>query len=267
MRVGESKRILSVLLGLALVVSMAACGEKKDEGPDYADDEAMSVIQDGYQKRSDKIDELQAAGEDTTSNANLKTIVRTELDVDKPLQSRQFKDSKLQEEIVKYINTLNDSLALLDNNSSSNADFITEWNKVRDERSSILKVFVDTYNLKVDEKYQDDLDELVANGAAATKKSEADETIKSLISNATWEKTDDGYGFFTYSATIQNTSQLNFTNVGLVLGLYDATGVKAGETYANVSSWKAGETVRFESSGEVDTARIEASIQYYDTAE
>lgn len=71
-------------------------------------------------------------------------------------------------------------------------------------------------------------------------KKSADEAINSLVSAATWEKSDDGYGNFTYSAVIENTSDMAFENVGIVLTLYDAEGVKASEGYANTQSWAKG---------------------------
>lgn len=45
----------------ALLLSGCSQAEKKNDEPDYADDRAMAVIAQGYQKRSDYLDSL---GED-----------------------------------------------------------------------------------------------------------------------------------------------------------------------------------------------------------
>ena len=260
------RTVLGTVLAMLMVVS-AACGQaKQDEGPDYADDEAMSVIANGYEKRSDEISRQEAAGEDTKTSANLKKAIQTEIDADKDLKSRQFKDSKMQETVISYLNSLDDQLDVVKTHSMNDLDFYEAWNKVYDQRSILLKTMVDKYGLKVGDKYKDDFEDLLANGTSATKQSEADETIKSLVENATFEKTSDGYGNFTYTAVIENTSKLTFTNVSLTLDLIDAQGVKQ-EAYANANSWALGEKVKFEAFSNVDAASVKPHVQYYDTGE
>lgn len=52
------KKVFAAILSIALIAGVSACGEKKAEGPDYADDEAMSIIAEGFGKRSALIDKL-----------------------------------------------------------------------------------------------------------------------------------------------------------------------------------------------------------------
>ena len=66
------------------------------------------------------------------------------------------------------------------------------------------------------------------------------------------------------AAVIENTSKINFSNVSLLLALYDADGVKAEETFANTSSWAAGEKVRFEAGTDVNAAQVKVSVSSYD---
>lgn len=266
------KRLLSLLICAVMSLSLAACSQSKEaDGPDYADDEAMSIIADGLQKRSDVLDkqESEQDGKDVDSAtyaANLKEAVQTEIDAEKSLKTRQFKDSKMQEAVISYLNLLDDSMKVLNDNSPSSAEFYTEWQKVYDKRTSLIKTFVDDYGLTVDEKYKKTLDDLIANGASATKKSQADETINNLIASATFEKQDQGYGSFTYSAVIENTSKLNFKSVSIVLSLYDADGVKQ-EAYANANSWAAGEKVKFEAYSNVNANEVKAAVKYYEVAD
>lgn len=51
----------------ALLLSGCPQSEKKNDEPDYADDRAMAVIAQGYQKRSDYIESL---GEDADLSSN-----------------------------------------------------------------------------------------------------------------------------------------------------------------------------------------------------
>lgn len=146
---------------------------------------------------------------------------------------------------------------------TTSLDYYNEWNKVYDKRTSILKTFVDKYGLKVGDKYKDDFNELIKNGANVAEKNAAKEAIEGLIKNAQFVKQDDGYGSFTYTATIQNTTNYTFTSVNILLALYDAQNVKAEETYAGTQSWKPGESVKFEAYSQTDAARVETSVDFY----
>lgn len=260
------KRMAIVAFLLVATLSIGGCQQNAaSEGPDYADDEAMSVIAEGLEARSDLIDQQVENGEDTSSNASYKEAVQTELEIVEPLRDRQFEDSKMQEDVLSYINLLDDSMEVLDNYPTTDIDFYTKWVEVYDDRTSLLKKFVDDYGLTVGSKYQDVLDDLVANGAAAAKQSEMDEKIDALVSTVVFEKTDQGYGYFEYTATVENTTGVNLEDVGLVLSLYDAEGVKAGEAYASTNSWGAGEKVRFETGSDIDATTVKVAVDYYST--
>jgi hypothetical protein len=260
------RNLAVVALALVAALSIGGCQQQKaDEGPDYADDEAMAVVADGLEARSDTIDKQVEEGVDTTTNAAYEEAVQTELEVVEPLRDRQFKNSEMQEDVLSYINLLNDSLDVLENYPTSDVNFYTKWTEVYDDRTSMLNKFVEEYGLTVEAKYQDVLDELVTNGAAATKRSEMDEKMEALASSIVFEKTDQGYGYFEYTATVENTTGMNLKDVSLVLSLYDAEGVKAGETYASTNSWDAGEKVRFEAGSDIDAVTVKVAIDYYDT--
>ena len=104
------KKVFAAVLGIALAVGSAACGEQKSEGPDYADDEAMNIIAEGFGKRSALIDKLEGEGKDTTESDNLRQVIQAEIDNDRDLKTRPFKNSKMQEDVISYINLLNDQL-------------------------------------------------------------------------------------------------------------------------------------------------------------
>ena len=76
----------------------------------------------------------------------------------------------MQESVIAYVDTLNNSLEVIKDNSVSSSTFNTDWSKVYDQRTQLLKTFVDDYDFKVSSKYQGVLDEITANGAAAMKK-------------------------------------------------------------------------------------------------
>ncbi len=73
------------------------------------------------------------------------------------------------------------------------------------------------------------------------------EAMEALFDGVTWEKVDtSGYGSYEYEATVTNTTENNYSNVSLILGIYDANGTRIGESYATTNSWNAGESVKFD---------------------
>ena len=183
------KTVLAAVVSLVFIVGAAGCGNtQKDDGPDYVDDEAMSIIAKAYQKRSDVLDQYEQK-KDTDSVKHVKDAVQAEIDNDEPLKERQFKDSKLQEKVITYINLLEDSQKVNEDYSYLSSDYSTEWTKVYDKRSALLKDFVDNYKLTVDSKYQDPLNDIVANGSVRQEKDGNGKTaLNNLIASATLRK-------------------------------------------------------------------------------
>lgn len=266
------KRLTITLLSLALATSLSACGQQpKDPGPDYADDEAMEIISDAFEARQDVISEVKAASEtdasvDTHSMKSLESYVTTELEIAEKLRTRVFEDSEMQELVLKYLNTLDDALELLDNHPVTSADFFDKWNALADTRGILLKTFVDDYGLVVEEEYQDEFDEVIANGRAAAKKSQIEEAIQGLLDTIMFEKTTE-YSITTYSAVVENTIGVDLGNCSFDVSLYDSDGVKLEDDFIYTSSWAAGEKVRFEFISEIDTDQIKLAIDYYEVSE
>ena len=229
----------------------------------YVDDKAMNVIAAGFERRSDVI-ESNANDDDPHSTENIQEAIEAEIKNDEELKNARFKDSKMQQDVITYLNLLDDQLKVTEDYSQSSADYYEEWNKVYDKRSAQLKKLVDNYGLEVGEKYKDDFNDLIKNGKSVAEKTRYEDAINSLIQGANFEKSDDGYGLYTYTAEVENTSGISFSNVSLTLALYDADDIKAEEIYADTSSWAPGEKVKFEAMSDVDAARVVASVSSYD---
>lgn len=229
----------------------------------YVDDKAMNVIAAGFERRSDVI-ESNANDDDPHSTENIQEAIEAEIKIDKELKNARFKDSKMQQDVITYLNLLDDQLKVTEDYSQSSSEYYEEWNKVYDKRSAQLKKLVDNYGLEVGEKYEDDFNDLIKNGKSVAEKTRYEDAINSLIQGANFEKSDDGYGLYTYTAVVENTSGVSFSNVSLTLALYDADDIKAEETYADTSSWAPGEKVKFEAMSDVDAARVVASVSSYD---
>ena len=196
-----------------------------------------------------------------------KEIIKTEIDNDKELKKAPFKDAKMQEDVIAYLNLLDNQLDVTKKYAESDPKYYEEWEKAYDARSAQLKKLVDRYDLTVDDEYQDEFDELIKNGRTVEEKTHNDEVINGLLSLANFEKSDDGYGLYTYTAIVENTSDISFENVYLNVALYDADGVRAEECYADTSAWAPGEKVKFEVMSEVDASRLAPTVSGYSVKE
>ncbi|MGN0286824.1 MAG: FxLYD domain-containing protein [Atopobiaceae bacterium] len=88
------------------------------------------------------------------------------------------------------------------------------------------------------------------------------ETMQALFDGVEFKKVDtSGYGSYEYQAQVKNTTENNYSNVELTLGIYDASGTRIGETYASVNTWAAGETAQFDGYLDSDKAEAAASVK------
>lgn len=222
----------------------------------------MSIIAAGYEARSDYIDKNA-----TDSSTSLAAAIQKEIDNDAQLKDAKFKDTKMQEVVLSYLNILDDQLEVVQNNQYGSASYYEAFEPVYNTRTKILKTMVDDYGLAVGTKYQDSFNELIANGSSVQKKEAADEAINGLIAGATWEPVDEGYGSVTYTAIVENTTDYNFSDVSLTVNLYDSDDVKT-ENYASANTWNKGEKVKFEVYVyNEEVVRIDATVSYYTVSE
>lgn len=254
--------LASALLAFGLAGCTAGAGSSEPEQIDYADDEAMAVIASGWNERSALLDGL--TSEDPEYVTKLRTGVQAEIDKDAPLKSRQFEDSVLQEKVIAYLNSLDGQMAVLDNYSMNDLEFYVAWKAASDERSVLLKSFVEDYGMTVDPKYKVHMDDIVASGTAVENKDAQDEALNEMVSTMSWEP--DPQFNHEYVAVAENTSEYDLENVSLLVSFYDSDGVKT-ESYAGVNSWKKGEKVKFEAYCDSDDVqRIETVMQFYNVA-
>lgn len=257
----KSLAMLAAAAAFAMALAGCAGGQAETGSSEMAiDDQAMSIIANGLEQRWDYAD---AHAEDTAEN--LKGAVQAEIDADASLKDAKFEDKELQAEVLDYLNTLDDSMDVLNSYGYGSTEYYDRWYDVYDERTSIVKTLVDDYGLEVDESHQSTLDELTANGNSAQQKAEIEKSLTKIFDKVTFDKEDDGYGYYTYSAIIENTTDYTFNNFSITLALYDSDGVRQGETYCSVNTWKSGEKAKFESESDIDAKKVEVELpDYYD---
>lgn len=261
----ENARIGLSLVGIAVVLValfFSGCAAQSDSQTEeeYADARFVEAMSDSLEKRMDN-----ETGFGYPSTEEAKTLTAMELDALMPFRDMRFESPKLQEAAIAYINLLDEmkEAAALLGVQSSDGSTEKQWRELSNERTKQLMNFAENFGLTVDEAHSEKFDTLVKQGSQVAKEAAESEAVNALVDAMVFEKSDDGYGFYTYTCIAENTTDYSLAHVSLTLSLYDADGVKANQAYASTNEWIKGEKVKFEAISNVDAAEVKVSIDGY----
>ena len=235
--------------------SAAAVTTASEPAIDYADEAFMESLKIGLQNRwdaskenDDMLKENGGVYPDTQTEKNSYYIcIDAELEQISDYTSKQFENTKLQESAIAYINILDDSRKCVDKYlPADNYRFSEEWGKIYNQRSKAIKEFVNVYGLTVDEEYQSTLDEFLSTASYVEEKEDKEEEVQQLVNSIEFELKEDVEGYKTYSAVVENTTDINFEFINLEINLLDADGVIVESTNSNINNFNSGSKARFE---------------------
>ena len=253
------KKSLFVFLLIAIVSLgvLASCSSTSSDEPHYSDQDFIRSVGKGLEARWS----LQDTQSDSNTLESIKAAVQKELDAVADYQSASFEDSVLQEKAIKYINVLNKSLENAEYYVST--DEYDKWSEIYDERTIIIKDFVDNYGLTVSDKFKDRLDELVANGKTVGAANAQKEAVQKIVDALEFEVTeDDGYGWKTYTAIFENTTDYDIIDLDLDVSLLDEDGVIVENQYTYADNVSKGQKAKMEFSTDKSFDRYELIINY-----
>lgn len=252
---------LACVLAFSMLLFLSACSQ--EQGPNYADDEAIAAIAQGLENRWKFLNDNQMELSDEDEKIQV-----TEIEIENlaPYKNREYENSKLQEYVLQYLNLLLDMKTTAETFTVDDKSF-EKWSKQQDERKQLIVTFVNDYNLKVKPEFDSDLQKIIKEGNFAAAKSAISSAVEDLTKTITFEKTDDGYGFYTYTCIAENTTPYTFKRFSLNIAFYDAEGVKADESYAGTDLWKPGEKVKFETMSDIDASEVRITSTSYDVEE
>lgn len=254
----KRKSIFTILLiAIVSICMLSACGGASGGEPKPADQDFMKSLAKGLENRWDVSDSLT---ENTVQG--YKDCIQAELDQVEQYQSATFEDTTLQEKALAYINVLKESMENVDY-AFSDTDY-QKWSDIYDKRTIMIKEFVDTYGLKVSDKYQKTLDELVANGKTAGVAATQKEEIEKLVSKLDFEVTKEDYGWKTYQAVLENTTEYNIKNLSLEISLLDADGVIVSTQYCNADNVSKGQKARLEFETDETFDKYEVVLDWFE---
>lgn len=272
----KKRMVAIVLLFMFVLVSVIGCGGKKEDSAKKeekevaADETFMKDLAKALEARwalSDKYDSM-----DKYANAEIgseehkesyEDYVSAELDILEKYQTEKFEDSKLQEKAIQYINLLKQQKEACDYITVDYEKYDELWYDAFNKRTQMIVEFVNDYKLKVSDKYEDTLKDLTLNAQQVNEENEKEGKVQALIGSIEFALAeDDGYGWKTYNAVVENTTDMNFSYFGLDINLLDQDDVILETTYANVSNWNSGQKVKFEFTTDKEFVATQVTGEY-----
>lgn len=237
----------------------------------YVDEDFIKSLSKGLEARwdlNDKDDQEEKSSGKPVQNGSeeqrkkFTSYLDAELSEINKYKNEKFKDSKLQEKAIKYINLINDQ--------KSSCDYITvDFNKFRDsysksqnERSQLLIDFVNNNGLTASEKHSQILKDLMLKGQEITKAEDNKAAIKAMTDAIKFEKVDDSSSWKKYQTVVENTSGIDFSYFDLSINLLDKDGVIVDSAHANVANWGKGQKAKFEFSSDKEFASTSIVADY-----
>lgn len=261
------KKLLTFCLLVVSVITLSACGNSnKKEEVHYADKDFLNSFVVGLQKRWDYVESDQ--GKKDSDDKYSDYIVKAneyELNSLKKYKDEKFKDSKLQEKAIAYINAINKNIDTA--KKYTGFDLLEKSEASHSERTVILTEIIKEYKPKFDEKYQKYADDLMKKGNQAKEENAQKEAVNNLFTNVTFNKTDDGYGFFNCTATVENTTKYTIKNLSLSIKLIDDSNTVLQTTYASADNWTPGQKYNFEFGTDKNFTKTEISVDYFEIDE
>lgn len=260
----KKKTLLLTIVATLSLLFIAACSNNSKEEKKYFDEQFVTALAKGLESRWQYTDTTK---DDQDSKKWYKNAIKKELDSIEEYQDKSFKDSKLKEAAIAYINSLKETDKVADTFGAT--DFYNDWDKAYETRTAKLIAINDISKIKVSEKYQDNLDEVLSSGKSVQQDTNNKQKITDLFKNVTFTKDEtksDEYSSYYYT-TVQNTTGLTIKHLTLSVKFIDDQGVTVEQTYLNpTDNWAKDETKRLEFMVPSDKAftKTEVVSDYFD---
>ena len=244
--------------------------EKSEEETKYADEQFIKDMSKGLQARLDLIDKNEKKDEEVDSQSQEEKdmtldCIQAELDCVEKYTDEKFNDSKLQEYAVKYVNLLKqhkDACKYIP--VDYYGKYSEELDSIYNERSKIIEDLVENYNLTVDKKHQDTLDEFKTNSQLVKDQDAMEESVKNMLANIQFTEVSNEDGWKTYQGVVENTTGKDISSLSVDINLKNADGVIVETTYDDVSNFTKGAKAQFEFYTDKDFATTEVTASYYE---
>lgn len=211
-----------------------------------------------------KLAEKETDAEDETKEY-YNDLVHAEYDIISKYKDKEFSDVKLKALSEQYLEGIETQKEALKYFNVDGEKFDELWSKGYDQRSTALLDLQDEYNVKLDEK---NFADLKTNAQIVKKEDEYNKKIDKMIKNIKFDKRKEEYGWYTYTAVVENTSGISLNYLELNIDLLDEEGVVIDTAYVDhYNVWKPGQKIELEFETDENIAKMEWTADYDYTIE
>lgn len=219
------------------------------------DGQFMLAMQRGLQARWDIADSTESG------SSQLEKLIDAELEQVEPFYDKHFDDQRLGEIAVAYVDVLKESADAVRYYNNNFSVYETKWNAARPIRLHLIEELVNDYDLRVDEEYQDTLDEIVNDSQVYSEQESFESELQKDVDAAqfTIEPYIDDYSnevlWYNYTLSITNTTDQTWDSLSIDIQVLDDNGnilTQGGAFFSNVEAGQSSIVDAYINSDNVD---------------
>ena len=221
-----------VLCMIFISVSITGCSSKS------VDEKFIDALEDGLSARWELTDKSEDKDE-AEEKSDYEGYIDAEYNKISKFKEENFEDKELGDLAREYIETLEQSKDTLKYFNNENK-WLADWDNIRDDRVETL--------VKINEKekleFSDDSDK--ENFEGLISEGEVVKAVREIQDNTKFKKIKNEYGWNTYSAVVENTTNENFKYFSFSIKLIDKDGLTVESQSAYAENWNSGDKAKFE---------------------
>ena len=254
------KKIVLLLSVLSSLFIISGCGNSDSQSKDDNNEKTVTAsaqskyadkafLEDFKQGLYDRWDYQNSKESDKDYDSNLVTFYKNlndkELNSVKKYKNANFKDTQLHEYALSYINNLEKlntlkgyDYIIYDHSDSevTNYDIGAEkYGNLYNKRIVLIKEIVSKYNIKINSKHKDSIDDVLDNAKLVVDKQQEIDSVNNIFKNVTFAKNPNTEN--EYTAVVENNTNNTFKKVICKYRLLLSDDTVVGEDYVIVEEW------------------------------
>ena len=228
----------------------------------YADDAFYKDAAKAFNNRQETIEKLDNDVDEIVYIENILELNKDELESVKKYKDFIFEDSKLKENVLKYINSLSEILEIRISDLMNNQETQKLYDTIRAKRGEAIKYFneSDIYSSLIKEKYKSHQTEVIENSEEIIDEEEFIKNLEEKVKNLKFKKGKGEFGT-TYTSIFQNDLNRDLENVSIHVVYRDEDDVIVEDDYVYINDLSIGDKYKIELIPVEKFKRIELSLE------
>ncbi len=267
-------KLLCFILGLSAVMMGCSGENSSEEEASYADEDFIADVGKGLEVRWSLMEEDQEGeayafvSEETPEYRDrLLTYIDAELEYDEKYADADlnFREEDLKELAAQYVDTLLKHREACADIVDDFASYYEVYTDVLNEKSRILTRLVTMYDLAVNEQYEDYLNSYRTHETIVDEEEGVRDEVLALADGIDFEALDDeaGEDGVICRAVVENTTRIDFLNIGILINLLDEEDTIVDSQYAFVEYFRRGAETQLRFTTDKDFVSYDITIDYW----